>query len=131
MSTEGQEHVPSSIGPLTTTLTSMVTVMRAVIDSRPWKLDPRVVPIPWQEGMFMETKSRPLTIGVLSDDGVVRVHPPIQRVLEELVARLKTAGHEILPWNESGHRECIEIMVCSTPSLSIQLLSVIGKHNTT
>ncbi|KIV79229.1 hypothetical protein PV11_06799 [Exophiala sideris] len=110
VSTEGQEHVPSSVGPLTRSLSSLVTVMQTVIDAKPWVLDPKVTPIPWRRESYEDVQTRPLTIGVLPDDGVVKVHPPIERVLNEMVAKLKTAGHEIVQWSSSGHKECIEIM---------------------
>ncbi|KAK5209518.1 hypothetical protein LTR99_007721 [Exophiala xenobiotica] len=110
VSTEGQEHVPSAIGPMTRSLSSLVTVMQNVIDAQPWVLDPKVTPIPWRQDMYEQVQTRPLTIGVLVDDGVVKVHPPIERVLKELEAKLKAAGHEIVQWNCAGHKECIEIM---------------------
>ncbi|KIX06264.1 uncharacterized protein Z518_04239 [Rhinocladiella mackenziei CBS 650.93] len=110
VSTEGQEHVPSSVGPLTRSLSSLTTVMQQVIEMKAWIFDPKVVPIPWRQDVYEEVHQRPLTIGVLFDDGVVKVHPPIERVLRELESKLKAAGHEIVPWDASGHRECIEIM---------------------
>ncbi len=84
--------------------------MQAVLDGEPWVLDPKVTPIPWRQDLY-QAAQRPLMIGVLPDDGVVRVHPPIERVLKELINKLKAAGHEIVPWSPSGHKECIEIMV--------------------
>ncbi|KAF2836191.1 amidase [Patellaria atrata CBS 101060] len=112
VSTEGQEHVPSVIGPLARSLSSIHLVTKAVINSCPWKLDPKCCPLPWREAMYDEVKSRPLVIGLLLDDGVVKVHPPIERVLKEVAAKLKQAGHEIINWDPAdNHRECIEIMV--------------------
>ncbi|KAJ9642093.1 uncharacterized protein PV06_03337 [Exophiala oligosperma] len=110
VSTEGQEHVPSSIGPMTRSLSSLVTVMQCAIDAKPWILDPKVTPIPWRKDLYEEVQTRPLTIGVLVDDGVVKVHPPIERVLKEVETKLKAAGHELVQWNCAGHKECIEIM---------------------
>lgn len=60
--------------------------------------------------MFNEVQSRPLTIGILVDDGVVKCHPPIARVLHQMTALLKSAGHEVLLWDPSLHAECIEVM---------------------
>lgn len=121
VSTEGQEHVPSSIGPMTRSLSSLVTVMQCAIDAKPWILDPKVTPIPWRKDLYEEVQTRPLTIGVLVDDGVVKVHPPIERVLKEVETKLKAAGHELVQWNCAGHKECIEIMVRErhAPPLSI------------
>jgi len=115
VSTEGQEHVPSSIGPLARTLPSLTSVMKLVINAQSWTLDPRVTPLPWRQEMYEDIQNRPLTIGILIDDGVVKVHPPIERALRELEVLLRNAGHELVQWDPSGHRECIEIMV-SFPS---------------
>ncbi len=82
-------------------------------------LDPRVVPIPWRHDLYEDIQSRPLTVGILVDDAVVKVHPPIERVLKELTAKIKAAGHEIVSWDPSGHKECIEIMVRYLPTDSV------------
>ncbi|TVY30270.1 Acetamidase [Lachnellula hyalina] len=110
VSTEGQEHIPSAIGPMTRSLSSMTTITKAVINGQPWFLDPKVVPIPWRDSMYEEIQSRPLVIGILLDDGVVKVHPPIERALKELAAKLEEAGHELVTWEPSLHKECIDIM---------------------
>lgn len=110
VSTEGQEHVPSSIGPMTRDLASLRYITQLIADSRPWDLDPRCVPLPWNEPAFQDIQSRPMVIGLIVDDGVVKVHPPIARALQELSVALKAQGHEIVTWNTSDHAACIEIM---------------------
>ena len=95
---------------MTRNLSSMTSITRAVIDSQPWLQDPRVVPIPWRESVFEEIQNRKLVIGVMYDDGVVKVHPPIERALTEITERLKEAGHEIVEWDASLHKESIAIM---------------------
>ena len=92
-------------------LSSLSYITKAVIDAKPWRLDPRCTPLPWRESIYREVQSRALVIGVMVDDGVVKVHPPIERVLREMEAKLKEAGHEIVPWEATGHAECISIMV--------------------
>ncbi|KAJ6159789.1 hypothetical protein N7497_004326 [Penicillium chrysogenum] len=84
VSTEGQEHVPSSIGPMARDLSSICHMSQ-----------PQV---------------RPMVIGLILDDGVVKVHPPIARALLELSAVLKAHGHEVMVWDTFDHAECIEIM---------------------
>lgn len=111
MSTEGQDHVPSSVGPLTRSLPSLTLVMKELIRLEPWKHDARCVSIPWREEIFEDFRSKPLTIGLLIDDGVVRPHPPITRVLLSLVESLEAAGHDIVEWNSNLHAECIQVMV--------------------
>ena len=91
-------------------LSSLTSITRAVLDGQPWLQDPRVIPIPWRDSIFEEVQRRPLVIGVMYDDGVVRVHPPIERALKEMTERLKTAGHEIVEWDPSLHKESIAIM---------------------
>jgi amidase len=112
VSTDGQEHVPSVIGPMTHNIDSLVAVTKSVIDASPWEQDPKCCPIPWRSSMFEEACSRPLVIAVMRDDEVVRPHPPIARVLEEVAKKLELAGHEIVAWTPGNlHQECINIMV--------------------
>ncbi|KAK4545818.1 hypothetical protein LTR36_002382 [Oleoguttula mirabilis] len=110
VSTEGQEHVPSAVGPMTRSLSSLRLVTKAVIDAAPWKLDPQVHPLPWREEAYREVQSRPLVIGLLIDDGIVKVHPPIERVLRDVAAKLQKAGHEVIQWDGSLHFDCIQTM---------------------
>ncbi|KAI2619144.1 amidase [Hypoxylon sp. NC1633] len=110
VSTEGQEHVPSSVGPLARSLPSLTLVMKELIRMEPWERDARCAPIPWRDGIFQSFISKPLKIGLLTDDGVVRPHPPVMRVLLSLVEKLQTAGHEIVEWNADLHAEIIQVM---------------------
>ncbi|KAH8895655.1 amidase [Thozetella sp. PMI_491] len=110
VSTDGQEHVPSSVGPLARSLDTVHLSMKSLIDLKPWELDARCTPIPWREDLFRSVLDRPLVFGVLLDDGVVRPHPPIMRVLQSVVEKLRAAGHHIVEWNAQLHPECIEVM---------------------
>ncbi|KAF4823527.1 Acetamidase [Colletotrichum tropicale] len=110
VSTEGQEHVPSSIGPMARSLSTIQMTMKHLINEKPWEMDSRCVPIPWREDVYQETLSRPLTIGVLFDDNVVRPHPPLTRVLRSAGESLRAAGHEVLEWNADLHEDCIRVM---------------------
>ncbi|KAK2609297.1 hypothetical protein QQS21_002078 [Conoideocrella luteorostrata] len=110
VSTEGQEHVPSSVGPMARSMETLTVATKYVIDAQPWKMDPRCVPIPWRAELYDEMLDRPLTVGVLLDDGVVQPHPPISRVLKNAIELLRSAGHDIILWNATLHQECIEVM---------------------
>ncbi|KAJ6145165.1 hypothetical protein N7470_009060 [Penicillium chermesinum] len=94
VSLEGQDYVPSVVGPMARDLDTICHITKLVTDARPWDLDPRCTPIFWNEDIFQKIQTRPLVIGLMRDDGVVRVHPPIARVLEELAAVLEADGHE-------------------------------------
>jgi Asp-tRNA(Asn)/Glu-tRNA(Gln) amidotransferase A subunit family amidase len=45
------------------------------------------------------------------DDGMVKVHPPVERVFRNLVAKLEAAGHEVIEWDSSLNSSIIDIMV--------------------
>ena len=118
VSTEGQQHVPSAIGPMARSLSSLTTVTKAVIESEPWSSDPLCPPLPWRENIFQESSRRSLVIGTMLDDGVVKVHPPIERVFRDMVGKLQAAGHETVEWDTRLNVECIGIMVWHFPIVS-------------
>lgn len=95
---------------MTRSLSSLSYLTKAIIAAKPWTRDPKCVPIPWREEAFQEVQSRPLVVGLMMNDGVVKPHPPILRALSEVAAALEAAGHEVMPWSSDGHQECIEIM---------------------
>ncbi|GAW17476.1 hypothetical protein ANO14919_069330 [Xylariales sp. No.14919] len=110
VSTEGQEHVPSTVGPMARSLDVIHTAFKSLVEMKPWDYDARCLAIPWKEDMYQDTISRPLVIGVLFDDEVVRPHPPITRVLHSTVEALRAAGHHIVDWDAQLHAECVEVM---------------------
>lgn len=107
---EGQEHVHLSSGPLARDMESLCYVSRLVANSEPWEFDPKCAPLPWNETIFQEVQTRPLVIGLILEDGVVKVHPPIERALRDLAPKLKEQGHEIIAWNTSGNHDCAKLM---------------------
>lgn len=118
VSTDGQQHVPSAAGPMARSLSSLSLVTKAIIEAESWVLDPQLPPLPWRHDVFENFSSKPLVIGTMIDDGVVKVHPPIERVFRETVEKLRSAGHEIVGWDSSLNANCIAIMVShSTESL--------------
>ncbi|PSR82633.1 amidase [Coniella lustricola] len=110
VSTEGQEHVPSSVGPMASTLETIHLAMKSLIDLKPWEFDSRCSPISWRSDMYDQVLSRPLVFGVVFDDGVARPHPPVTRVLQSAIKALEAAGHSVIEWNTDFHKECIELM---------------------
>lgn len=110
VSHDGQSRVPSSIGPLSRDLPTLITVMRECLVAEPWILDPSVTPIPWREDMFQSIQKRPLRIGVIFDDGVVNPHPEIEAAVRLAADMMEAAGHEIITWDTTDHMKCIKIM---------------------
>ncbi|OJJ71754.1 hypothetical protein ASPBRDRAFT_177419 [Aspergillus brasiliensis CBS 101740] len=95
---DGQEHVHFSSGPLARDMESLCY------------FDPKCAPLPWNETVFQELQTRPLVIELILDDGVVKVHPPIERALRELASKLQDQGHEVVLWDTSDHQDCIKLM---------------------
>ncbi|EXJ83636.1 hypothetical protein A1O1_07260 [Capronia coronata CBS 617.96] len=110
VSTDGQQHVPSAVGPMARSLDSLIITTKAVINMGLWNLDALLPPVPWAQDVLDDFSQKRLVIGAMLDDGVVKVHPPIARVFEETVSRLRKAGHEIVEWDTSLNTECISIM---------------------
>lgn len=107
--------MPSVIGPMSRNFSSLITATKAVIDAEPWTLDPKCCPLAWRENVFTNVQSRPLVVAVMRDDGVVRLHPPIARVLDEVASKLEQAGHVLVPWTPGTlHQEIIDVQVLYT-----------------
>jgi Asp-tRNA(Asn)/Glu-tRNA(Gln) amidotransferase A subunit family amidase len=111
VSTEGQQHVPSAIGPMARSISSLSIVTKAVIEAKLWELDAQLPPMPWKDDVYQDFAGRSLVIGIMPDDGVVKVHPPIERVFNETVAKLQEDGHEMVQWDTSLNAHCVGIMV--------------------
>nr|AMB48853.1 amidase [Fusarium camptoceras] len=110
VSQDGQQQVPSSIGPMARTLNTLTLVSKAVIEAECWKLDPQLLPIPWKEDVFQQYSKKKLVIGLMLDDGVVMPHPPIKRIFNDLCQKLEANGHELVSWDTSLVNECVDLM---------------------
>nr|AMB48900.1 amidase [Fusarium subglutinans] len=62
------------------------------------------------DGIFQTMATRPLVIGAMLDDGIVKVHPPIERVFRDLITKLEAAGHDVVQWDSSLNSSIIDIM---------------------
>ncbi|KAL2857734.1 amidase signature domain-containing protein [Aspergillus pseudoustus] len=105
---EGQESVNGVIGPIAPTLEEIVFWTKTIISQQPWRQDPKCLPIPWRPVEMKQKTS--LKIAILWNDGIVTPTPPVSRALRETVEKLKAAGHEILPWNATGHLEMLGLL---------------------
>jgi amidase len=87
-----QNIVPSTAGPMATSLSSIEAYMEALAHIEPWTLDPGMSPIPWR--LPLCTTAKRLKIGYVIDDGVVKVQPPVARAVKIVITALQNAGHE-------------------------------------
>ncbi|KAJ4358598.1 uncharacterized protein N0V89_003182 [Didymosphaeria variabile] len=100
------EHILAVIGPLSTSLAGVKVFMKTLIDAQPWIREPSLVPLPWKtESQFpIKGGNKTLKIGVLTDDGVVRPHPPVLRALTSLASKLASVpGVEVVPFTPLKH----------------------------
>ncbi|PHH90452.1 hypothetical protein CDD83_3627 [Cordyceps sp. RAO-2017] len=91
----GQEAVQSVNGPMAGTLDDLELYCRSLLAQEPWKHDPRCLPMPWRRPEL----PRRLRVAVMWHDGMVRPTPPVSRALQDVAAKLREAGHEVVEWD--------------------------------
>ncbi|PPQ76253.1 hypothetical protein CVT26_008288 [Gymnopilus dilepis] len=105
----GQESITSVLGPMTNSLSGIQAFMKAVLDTRPWDMDPMVVRKPWDEEEWNLCEhggvGAQLCFAVMWDNGVVRPHPPLIRAMKIVKAALEKAGHKVIDWECHRHLE--------------------------
>lgn len=87
-------------GPMSASIDGLELYTRTILSFEPWNWDATCHNLPWNEEAYSRTKrlaaSGQLCFGFVSNDGVVRPHPPIQRGLKEAKDALTKAGHETI-----------------------------------
>ena len=105
----GEEQIIPVIGPISRSLEGVKMFMKTLLDQKPWIIDPSLVALPWKTTSLLRTDSsgkKKLRIGVLSDDGVVKPHPPILRGINTLVEKLRGNPHiDIVHFPPYNHDE--------------------------
>ncbi|KLO20289.1 general amidase [Schizopora paradoxa] len=101
-SMEGQDSVPSVLGPLSRSLSGIKAFMQTIISSKPWERDPLAIRKAWdEEGYQLRDHGgdpKGLVFAILWDNSHVVPHPPITRGLEETKKALERAGHKVVDW---------------------------------
>lgn len=104
----GADTVETVLGPLSTTLEGIKLFMKVIIDTEPWLEEPALIPMPWR--LFVIPEDRPLRIGVLWHDGIVRPHPPVTRALQQVIEALKGYNFDIVEFSPHLHDEAWAIL---------------------
>jgi amidase len=104
----GADSVETVLGPLSTSLPGLQIFMKTIVDSKPWLIEPALIPMPWRT--YEMPQDRPLKIGVLWHDGVVHPHPPITRALKAVTERLKDTGIDVVNFAPYLHDEAWAIL---------------------
>ncbi|KAA1468201.1 general amidase [Dentipellis sp. KUC8613] len=111
-SQEGQDSLPSVLGPLSNDLGGIKTFVQSVVGRKPWYKDPLAVRKPWNEDEYQLVEhggGKKLCFGILWNDGVIKPHPPVIRALELTKKALLAAGHEVVDWKPYKHAEMYAI----------------------
>ena len=73
--------------------------MKAVIGTRPRQYDATVVDVPWRTDVTVGdsvNNEKRLRLGVLAEDPMFPLHPPVRKALDDAVRRLQADGHEMV-----------------------------------
>lgn len=98
----GMRHIKSCIGPLAGDVDALGLLMKVVVESRPWTLDPTAIDVPWRD-VKIEAGQK-LRIGVMAVDPAFPLHPPIRDAVKAASEKLAAAGHTIVQLQPS---ECL------------------------
>ncbi|KAK1092687.1 hypothetical protein LTR48_003844 [Friedmanniomyces endolithicus] len=92
-----------SIGLLSSSISGLQTVFRALLDSSPWINDAETLEMPWRQDKYAAIAARThrsghadgrLVFGLLSSDGHVQPHPNIERAMHNVRQALQQRGYE-------------------------------------
>lgn len=96
-SMEGQDSIPSVLGPLCNSISGLKIFFQAVMSQKPWLRDPLAVRKRWDNyeyGLNEHNQGKELCFAILWTDQHVLPHPPIIRGLEITKKALIAAGHK-------------------------------------
>lgn len=88
----GMAGFPPCSGPICHTVRDAKLLLKVVFNSNAADLDDNALGVPWTV-----TRQKPsLRVGVLPEDPLYPLHPPMKRTLNIAVAKLIAAGHEVI-----------------------------------
>lgn len=87
----GLKFVLASAGPISNDIGSLEAFMKLVLGTQPASLDSTAIDVPWRDAR--ELSGRKLRLGILPEDPVYPLHPPVRNAVSEAVAKLRAAGH--------------------------------------
>ena len=94
-SMDGQNSVLSVVGPLSCSVAGLRLAFKSILSQKPWLHDPLCLEMPWRDDEERRVKMGQLTFGVMKHDGNVTPHPPVQRAIEIVIARVRDLGHKV------------------------------------
>ena len=89
----GNTSIKVAVGPCCHSMEDLKLLTKLILTHPTLPYEPTTMPGFWDE---TPSPSGKLRIGLLSTDGIVDPHPPIQRALRETASKLEAAGHEVV-----------------------------------
>jgi amidase len=96
----GNFSILSVAGPLARSVRDIQAFMNAVLSYDVWNVDESVISTPWRPLSDTSKSKSKLTIGYITDDSRMPLHPTILRTIKTAVKNLSDAGHELIPLDE-------------------------------
>ena len=97
----GLESIASALGPLSHSMSGIELFTKAVLDSKPWFLDPKVPEMPWRQDMVdlkhlvsEDGSPRKPVFGIMQWDDKVMPWPPVRKAIQTAVDAVKKQGFE-------------------------------------
>ncbi|CAG8425163.1 unnamed protein product [Penicillium salamii] len=100
--------VNPAAGPVASSLGSIEFFMDSLAKGQPELYDPACGPLPWSWDLA-KSPQKPLKIGYYTYDGHVRVQPPIEAAVLDVVEALRKAGHDVVEWDCSSHGKAYQM----------------------
>ncbi|PSR76561.1 amidase signature domain-containing protein [Coniella lustricola] len=93
LSNPGLGFISPCAGPIANDIDALCTFVKAVIDLQPRSIDPTAIDVPWR---LLPGLERKLKIGVLPEDALFPLHPPVRKAVADAVALLHAQGHDLV-----------------------------------
>ena len=84
------------VGPITHSVSDLRFFIQTILEAEPWLSDPKCIELPWREEEVKAVSGRPLALGLIKWDTIVKPHPPIQRGTRMVEEALKAQGHNVI-----------------------------------
>ncbi|KAI0454120.1 amidase [Xylaria acuta] len=91
---EGILPIVPSAGPLASDVETLQIFMKAVIDAKPFRHDATAIDVPWRSTNVLPRQS--LRLGLLPEDPLFPLHPPVKETIARVVKILQSRGHEVI-----------------------------------
>lgn len=97
-SLRGLPGIIAAAGPLAHSVKELKLFVKAVLGGKPWTLDSTADAVPWMSPDENNDDGNPslLRIGILHEDPLYPLQPPVRRALSDAVSALSQAGHTLI-----------------------------------